>query len=349
MSQARVWPVIGGLLGALLGIVTAAVLAVAGVIAPDRLPLLGSVGVGTIVGAALLTQRITLAKKRLVGALVAGALLIGVALTGIPEMVRGGAVSAGCMVTGTSSLEPNPVTPANTTLVNGFSMTPTDTVAWTTQTAVPVPEATARVAMQVGGFSIPLRTYHFAEAPEVTTWEGSQAVAPQLAAIQDASGFFVTGIYQVSAHVEAESGECTANAYVNVVPDGPFATSLLKTLWTVGGVVVIALVVLTVVVRRSIRESDRSLTMVGLSALPGETFTTVPVSPTSPAKTPPVSEPSQPTVPEPSGEGGSSTESQSRIGEEKSAGEAKGATDSEPDSEPGGEPDSDADLRTPEV
>lgn len=311
MSEARVFPVFGALLGALLGLVTMALLTALGVLAPDRLPLFALLGIGIVLGAAVLTQRITLVKKRLVSAIVVGAVLAGVSLTGIPEVIRGGSVSANCMATGTSSLEPNPVGPANTSAIDGFSMTTTDTVQWTTQSATPVTAATGTISLLVGGFTIPLRNVEFAEAPEVTTWSGQTAVADQLVGIQDATGFLVTGMYHVEADIDTDQGECSGDAYLHVAPESPVSTSLLTLLWAVLGVVVIALLVLTIVVRRSIRESDRTLAMVGTSAIPGETSTTAPVSAPTPAGTARLSEPSQPTVPDTSGDRPSSGEVQS--------------------------------------
>ena len=299
MSEARVLPVLGALLGALIGLVTMALLTVLGVLAPDRLPLFALIGVGIIVGAAMLTQRIDLAKKRLVAAIVVGALFAGVSLTGIPEVTRGGAVSQGCMATGTSSLEPNPLGPANTSAVHGFSMTTTDTVQWTTQTSAPLAAATGTVSLVLGGFSIPIRHIQFEEVPEIMTWSGASSVAHELAAIQDASGFLVTGVYQVAVNVDTDAGECAGNAYLHVAPAGPFDTTLLVLLWVVLAALVIGLLVLTVVVRRSIRESDRSLAMVGMSAIAGETSTDVPESVPSPTGTSGLREPTQPTAPDP--------------------------------------------------
>lgn len=298
MSQARVLPLLGAFMGALLGLVTMALLTALGVLAPDRLPLFALLGVGIIVGAAMLTQRITLAKKRLVSAIVVGAVLAGVSLTGIPEVVRGGSVTANCMATGTSSLEPNPKGPANTSAINGFSMTTTDTVQWATQTTAPVTAATGTVSLLVGGFAIPIRNIEFAEAPDVTSWSGQTSVTDQLGSIQDSTGFLVTGMYHVAVDIDANHGECAGDAYLDVVPEAPMSTSLLIVLWVVLGVLGIALLVFAVVVRRSIRESDRTLAMVGTSAIPGETSTTPPVSSPTPVGTSGLSEPSQSTVPD---------------------------------------------------
>lgn len=49
MSQARVLPLLGAFMGALLGLVTMALLTALGVLAPDRLPLFALLGVGIIV------------------------------------------------------------------------------------------------------------------------------------------------------------------------------------------------------------------------------------------------------------------------------------------------------------
>lgn len=299
MSEARVLPLLGALLGALLGIVAMALLTVLGVIAPDRLPLFALVGLGMILGAVVLTQRVTLAKKRLVSMIVLGSVLVGVSLTGIPEAARGGSVTPDCTVTGTSSLEASPITPAQTSAVNGFSVTPADTVNWSTQTALPVTSASGTVSLLVGGVGIPIRDIEFAEAPDVTAWSGQSDVAEQLAAVKDATGFDITGVYHVEANLEIDQGECAGDAYIHVAPQNPIATPLLMSLWAVLGVLLIALLVLLIAVRKTIRESDRSLAMVGISAIAGETSTDVPRSPSTPAETAGLSEPTQPTAPEP--------------------------------------------------
>ncbi len=278
MTPSRPRPLVGALLGAILGLVTMALLAALGVLAPDRLPLFGLVAVGLIIGAVLLTQRMSLAKTRLIAAMAVGALLGGVALTGIPEVSRGGSVSPGCMVTGTSSLSPDLVSPTHTSILNPFSVTTTDTVQWTTQSSAPATAATGTVSLLIGGFKVPVRNVAFAENPELTAWSGELSVQEQLEAIKDAAGMLATGTYHVAVTIDTEGGQCEGDAYVRVAPDHAFDGLLLILLWVLLLIVIVTLGVLAVIVRKSIRESDHTLAMVGTSAIPGETSTVPPTS-----------------------------------------------------------------------
>ncbi|WP_062133238.1 hypothetical protein [Demequina aestuarii] len=279
MTESRPKPLAGALLGLVLGLLVMALLTVLGVLPPDRLPLFGIVGLTIIASSALLTQRLALAKGRMITVIVIGALLGGVALTGIPEIMRGGSMSSGCMATATSSLEAEPVSPPSTTAIDPFRVTTTDTIAWTTTTDGAVTEARARLSVLVGGFAIPLRNATFAEAPDLTEWSGETSVESQLDEIQDASGMLLTGTYHLAATVDTDAGECAGDAYLRVEPVGTFSGVLLALLWSLLAVVVVTIVVLAIIVRRSINDSDATLAMVGTSAIPGGTSTTPPASP----------------------------------------------------------------------
>ena len=276
MTQARPKPLVGALLGLLLGLVTMALLTVLGILPPDRLPLFASVALAVFLTAALLTQRMSLARGRLVSVVVISALLGGFALTGIPESMRGGSTSSACIATATSSLEADPVSPSSTSAIDPFRITATDTIAWSMSTDASVTHADAQLSLMVGGFAIPLRNASFAEAPDLTQWHGETSVESQLEPIRDASGMRMTGTYHFAATADTDGGECEGNAYVRVEPTGTFDGLLLVLLWSLLAVVVVTILVLAISVRRSIRHSDAALAMIGTSAIPGATSTTPP-------------------------------------------------------------------------
>ncbi len=276
MTQARPKPLLGALLGFLLGGVSMALLTVLGVLPPDRLPLFGILALAVLVSAYLLTQRVALARGRFITVMVISALLGGVALAGIPEIARGGSTTTACLVTATSSMEPEPTAPSSTTAVDPFRVSTTDTVSWTTATDGAVTQADATLSLMIGGFAIPVRNATFAEGSELTQWNGDLSVESQLDSIQDSSGMLMTGTYHFAATADTDGEECSGNAYIRVEPTGAFDGLLLVLLWALMGLLLIAIVVLAIGVRRSIRESDAALAMVGTSAIPGGTSTTPP-------------------------------------------------------------------------
>ncbi|WP_084037925.1 hypothetical protein [Demequina sp. NBRC 110053] len=271
MTEARPKPLVGALLGALLGLIVMALLWIIGVLPPDRLPLFAIVAVLVFAVSWLLTQRPALARGRFTTVIVIAAMLGGVALTGIPEILRGGSLTQACTLEGTSSLETEPVSVAQTTAIDPFEATATDTIAWSGSVGIESPEATVDVSLLVGGFEIPLDSATLTNGAGATEWSGSVEVAPVI----DAGALLLTGTYHVAATLYGPDGQCGGDGYLRVAPDSAFSGLLLALLWALLVVVLIVIVMLAVGVRRSIKESDRALAMVGTSAVAGETSTTV--------------------------------------------------------------------------
>src|SRR5680860_1260586 len=127
--EAKPRPLLGSLLGLLLGIVVVALLWQLGVVPPDQLVLFGVLAVTVFMVTSILTQRVELVRKRFVLVTVLCGLMAGVAIAGIPDMIAGGSISDGCFAEGTSSLGSK--TPDSTSLADPFDMKRTDSVAWT--------------------------------------------------------------------------------------------------------------------------------------------------------------------------------------------------------------------------
>ena len=130
MKDARPRPWLGAILGLLLGVVTVGLLWLLGVVPPDRLVLFGllSLSIGLVM--AVTTQRLSAARGSTITVVVIASLLGGVALTGIPEMTRGGYLDGPCTLEGTSSLEPDAVAVPDTSALSPFDVSRTDVVQW---------------------------------------------------------------------------------------------------------------------------------------------------------------------------------------------------------------------------
>ncbi|WP_084102074.1 hypothetical protein [Demequina sp. NBRC 110051] len=251
VTTPRPKPLIGALLGLLLGIVVSALLWILGVTPPDRLPLFGIVAVAIAVTTYLTTLAPRHATGRFATAMVLAALCGGVALTGIPEYVGTGSLSSGCTAEATSSLEPDPRGPAQTSATDPFDVTQDDTVVWSASTENELTEARPSVALMLGGFRVPLWNGQDAySGPLDLTGEDSVDAREQI--VRDAVGFPLTGTYHFGGDLEGSTGGCEAYAYVRVAHDGAFVGTLAITLWVLLGVVVALIVVAATLTARSL-------------------------------------------------------------------------------------------------
>ena len=249
-------PLIGALLGLLLGIVVAALLWILGVTPPDRLPLFGIVAVAIAVTAYLTTLAPRHATGRFATAMVLAAMCGGVALTGIPEYVGTGSLSSGCTAQATSSLEPDPRGPAQTSATDPFDVTQDDTVVWSASTETELTDARPSVALMVGGFRVPLWNGQDAYSGQLDL-TGEDSVAAREQIVRDAVGFPLTGTYHFAGDLEGTTGGCEADAYVRVAHDGAFVGTLAITLWILLGVVIALIVVASSLTARSLVTARR--------------------------------------------------------------------------------------------
>ncbi|MFV0634317.1 hypothetical protein [Demequina sp.] len=254
MTEARPKPLIGGLLGLLLGALGMALMWILGVLAPDRLPLFTFLAVGTALGLALTTQRMNAARGRTLTVVVLASIMGGVALTGIPEMVRGGSLSEGCVLEATSSLEPEARTVPSTTIIDPFDVSTTDWVAWQGSLAGAASEVQVDASVLVGGIAIPVDTATLPASEDPMAWSGTLDVASVLDAISD--DITLTGTFHVQAEFRSEGLLCEGDGYVRVVAPGAFDGLLLAVLWSLFALVAVALLVVALVVRRSFAAVD---------------------------------------------------------------------------------------------
>lgn len=251
--EPRPKPLIGALLGALLGVVVMALLWMLGIAPPDRLPLFGLVSVGILLGGSLLTLLTRAAKARLTVVVVLAAVLAGVALTGIPEYVRGGSVSQVCTVQATSSVQTEPLRPSQTFAYDPFDVTATDTIEWQAGSTVVLTDWDTSLALMVGGFAIPVWHGGFANELGADALEGAEPVEPRLAALTAQLGVPLTGTFHLQGTLRAAEADCSSQGYVRVVTDGAAPTVTVIALWALLAVIVVVLLVLMISVVRSMR------------------------------------------------------------------------------------------------
>ncbi|WP_297081207.1 hypothetical protein [uncultured Demequina sp.] len=276
MTDARPKPLVGALLGLLLGLVVVALLWITGVLPPDRLPLFGIVALSIFVVGWILTQRMSLVRAKFIIVVIISATLGGVALTGIPEFMGGGSLSDGCHLDASSSLEPAQIGPEDTAAMNPFDVTTTDTISWNSSSDAVLTDWNAGLYVVVGGFDIPLWSGEHENSGEAQEWAGDEAVEPHIDSVQNRTGIVVTGTYHVHGSLTADGGDCDMQAYVRVAPASAFDGILLAALWALLVVIIIVIIIVAVGVRRSIKAADAALAMVGTSAIAGETSTAEP-------------------------------------------------------------------------
>ncbi|MDE0572903.1 hypothetical protein ON058_05685 [Demequina sp. B12] len=253
----RPMPITGALLGLVIGLLTAALLSVLGVVPLDRLPLLSLIAVGLVVGTLALTQRVSAARGRVTTVSVIAVLFAGAALTGIPEYVSHGSLTPGCTLQASSSLEPDPVTPEGTSATDPFDMTLTDTVEWVAATSDDADGGSPELALMVAGVPVPVWNGVDVSTDGEQAWTGTDSVERWQSNIRESAGFTLTGIYHFQGTLTYATGECVADAYLRISPPHAFAGPLLMTLWAVLIVAVAGLVALAVVVARRARREEK--------------------------------------------------------------------------------------------
>lgn len=322
-------PVTGAFFGFLLGVVVVALLWQLGVVPPDRLVVFGIVAIAMLLGTFVLTQRVSLVRKRFVFVVLLAALLGGVALTGIPEFVGGGSISEGCTIEASSSLS-GVTTPADTSATSPFQVAVTDDVPFKATTQTLLTTGTNAVGMRIAGFPIPMWTSEVTNPNNSLVFEGMENVQEIQDRVQEVSGLEfleLTGTYHAYGYVHAQEGDCDTQGYVKLSPAGAFATPLLIALWVLTGLLFIIILALAISVRRSIRRSERLATTIPPEAAMDATWTDAPVP--VPDATPGDSNPSTPADSNPS----------TPAVEPATEGEPAQGSETVPDSAEGAQPD----------
>ncbi|MDN4482318.1 hypothetical protein [Demequina lignilytica] len=250
-------PLLGLVLGMLLGLVVIGLLWQLALVDPGRTVLFLTVAVAVLAVAGLLTRQISAARGRFVTAAVIAGVLAGVGLTGIPELVSVGRVSDGCTLEVTAG--GLTAAPSDTSALTAFSIAEDDVVEWAMTSSTPIAVDTRMAGVTVGGFSIPVRTVSSdpasGEAQEVT---GTVDVADGLATIQDSTGLELTGVYHVYGEVSGEQATCAADGWVRLEPAGLFATNVLVGLWIALGVLLLLTAWAALAVRSSFVKARRA-------------------------------------------------------------------------------------------
>jgi len=249
--EAKPRPLLGALLGVLLGIVVVALLWQLGIVPPDRLVLFGILAITTALATIILTQQVVLVRKRFIVVMVFCGLMGGAALTGIPEAIGGGSITGGCSAEGTSSLDSK--TPQATSMADPFDVTRKDTVAWKGQSDAVLTNWTSALGMSVGGFRVTIWSDSDENADKEQMNSGNADVASYLADIEGSTGITLAGTYHVFGYIDADGGSsCEMTAYVRVQGDGAFTGTINLALWILLAVLIVIILILALVVRRSI-------------------------------------------------------------------------------------------------
>ncbi|WP_156171911.1 hypothetical protein [Demequina rhizosphaerae] len=248
-------PLLGMVLGLLLGLVTVGLLWQLGVIDPGRTVLFGVSALAVMLVAGLLTRDASRARGRYTAVVAIAGVLGGVALTGIGELVRPGSISDGCTVE--ASVGDTVVAPENTAALTPLVVPADGVVTWTAGSETPV-AVTERVAgVVIGGFEIPIRTVTSAGAPEAQEMSGEVVVADALTWITDRSWLEPTGVYHAYGTMAGGSVRCELDGYVKVAPAGVFSTNTLTILWISLGVLLLLIAWAAFAVRRSFTRADQ--------------------------------------------------------------------------------------------
>ncbi|MGC4174906.1 hypothetical protein [Demequina sp.] len=247
-------PLLGLLLGFLLGLVVVGLLWQLGVAPPDRFILFGVLAVTILVVELLLTQTTRRGKKRFVTSAIIAGVLGGVALTGIPEtFLNTGTLSEGCSLTVASATDE--ATPTDTSAFDAFDTTPDDSVEFTSSTDTVLTNWDSGLGTAIGGIPITIWTAERANAEGLTEWAGTEPVSKFLDDIEDQSGLQLRGTYHAFGYINADEGDCEMAGYIRVNAEGVFATPLIIGLWVAGGLLLLIVIALAFSVRRSLREA----------------------------------------------------------------------------------------------
>ncbi len=254
--RARPKPLLGAVLGFLLALTGVALVSVLGVLPADRTVVWGAASAGLLLGGLMLTQRPSIARRRMLVVTVLAGLAAGLAITGIPVLTGGGAVSDGCTLSATSSLEREPVTPSNTTAFEPFDVGPEDWIAWEATSDTLLTDWQTAVGVRVGGFDVLVYEGAYENALELTELSGTELTRARTVSFHDRFGVPFSGVYHLVGTLDAPQGSCSADLYLRVSPATPVSGWLLLGLWAVAAALFLALLVLTWDVRGSIRDAD---------------------------------------------------------------------------------------------
>jgi hypothetical protein len=247
-QQSRGKPVLGAVLGAVVGVIAVLILQQGAVVLPTRLVAFGILGVATSAGSLLLT--VAYRRAAVVAIHSIAVLAVAFALTGIPEMTARGDLSGPCTVSAVSSF-PDDGSPAATSVRDPFDIAPGGTLDWRVAFPEPYKAWSGTVGTDIAGFSIPVWTQGFDNIARETSREGSEDVRNDIREVEEISGLTLTGVYHVFASVEVPGAACKADMYVRIAPTSLFSGPILQGLWTCVAIVALIFAAYIVQLRRA--------------------------------------------------------------------------------------------------
>lgn len=246
-------PLLGLVLGLMLGLVLVGLAWQLGGVDPGRTVLFVTVAITVLAVAGLLTRQVSAARGRFVTVAVIAGVLAGVGLTGIPELVSVGRVSEGCTLEATASGVT--AAPGDTTAFTPLAVDAAETVSWTITAAEPIAVDTRIGGVRIAGFDVPVRTVVTDPLPGGTEVSGTIDVAQGLESIRERTGLELSGVYHAYGSVSGETGECVADGWFRIAPAGLIATNVLVGLWIALGVLLLLLAWTAFAVRGSFRRA----------------------------------------------------------------------------------------------
>jgi hypothetical protein len=252
-QQSRGKPVLGAVLGAVIGVIAVLILQQGAVVLPTRLVVFGILGIATSAGSLLLT--VAYRRPAVVAIHSIAVLAVAFALTGIPAMTARGDLSGPCTVSAVSSLW-DAGSPADTSVRDPFDIAPAGTLDWRIAFPEPYETWSGTVGVDIAGFRVPVRTQGFDNTARETFREGSEDVPSRIREIEDISGLTVTGVYHVFASAETPGGACKADMYVRIAATSLFSGPILQGLWTCAAIVALIFAAYILQVRRAPADGD---------------------------------------------------------------------------------------------
>ncbi|WP_084126801.1 hypothetical protein [Demequina sp. NBRC 110054] len=251
-------PLLGALLGLLIGFEAAALLTVLGIAPADQTVVWGLASLGALLGTVALTQRLSLAPRRVLVAMIAVGAAAGMALAGLPEYRGGGHVSEGCYLTLDSASQEEAVTPEQTSAREPFRIAQGDVLVWDAASDEVLTLWNSTLGIRVSGRELTLWTAEYENEDEATEFSGAQRMRAQLSEIEEDKGFAPVGTYHLVGELQAAEGMCTLDLYVRIEPEGLFDGFIMMGLWALAAALVLTFLVLAYDVRSSIKDADTS-------------------------------------------------------------------------------------------
>ncbi|MEX0913560.1 MAG: hypothetical protein WDZ57_01280 [Demequina sp.] len=231
-------PLWGGFLGAAIGLVVVALLWQLAIAPPDRLLLWGTVSLAALGGSFAVSHALAPGRRAFVAVVICASVGVAVALTGLPELARGGSLSGPCVVEVASEGGLVHRFDSSATSASSPWVLPLDQpLDWEYAVATRQPVTASATGLTVGGFDAVLMR-EVVPTGIGSTDSGTVHAGEQFSQFRTQSGYYPHGVHHVFVTVTAGDEQCVMRAYVSVPPEHPFDGMVLVTLWalTLGAV-----------------------------------------------------------------------------------------------------------------